>query len=239
MADSYKLGGENKKSLSQMAVRKIVQMINDTNLKPGEKLPSEAELQLMLGVSRAVVREATAALGALGIVESRHGQGTYILDFSSHLIKPSTYYVETDVKTLAEVLQVRTIFEVETARIAAQNRTAKDIERLERINEKIALPENTVDERARYDIEFHMAIAQCTKNEVLYRFLQGLLHILLPGRKEVLRGIDAAMRAKEEHEELLQPIREQDEAKAEAAMRKHLSIALESIRRQAPRGENE
>src|SRR5450830_186299 len=110
-------------SLSQEVVGAISEMISNGAIKPGEKLPTESEIMLTQGVSRTVVREAISRLQAAGLVETRHGIGTFVLEAQKagniH-IDPATI---TTMKDLLALLELRISLETETAGLAAARRT--------------------------------------------------------------------------------------------------------------------
>ena len=67
-----------RRSLSDEIVERIIVLISDKVLKPGERLPSEKDLASQFGVGRTTIREALRSLAVLGIVDGRVGEGTYV-----------------------------------------------------------------------------------------------------------------------------------------------------------------
>ncbi len=70
--------------LSQQIVIQLCQLIRQGQIGPGDRLPPERDLAEQLGVSRASLREALRTLEVAGLVESRHGGGTYVRDVFEH-----------------------------------------------------------------------------------------------------------------------------------------------------------
>src|SRR5437868_6597843 len=115
------------RNLAHELVEGIGARIRDRVLKPGDKLPTEAEIMREWGVSRTVVREALSKLQAAGLVDTRHGVGTFVLEPpapSGFRIDPAE--IETAVDVLA-VLELRISLETESAGLAAMRRTQEQL----------------------------------------------------------------------------------------------------------------
>ena len=135
-------------------------------LRPGDRLPSERDLAQRMGVSRATVREALAALQVAGLVETRQSAGSYVVD-----VPPGApeFALPHDASPSA-LLEARGIFEPAIASLAADaGRTDPEIDRL---LEVMAESENPTDSEQRQrwsdaDREFHLQFAYATGNTVL------------------------------------------------------------------------
>lgn len=101
--------------------------------KVGDRLPSEAELADMYGVNRLTVRVALQKLNALGVVETRSGSGTHVIefDFESYLRMASKFYAQSDM--MKNVTEFRNHMEIECARLACERACDEEIEELERL----------------------------------------------------------------------------------------------------------
>jgi GntR family transcriptional regulator, transcriptional repressor for pyruvate dehydrogenase complex len=73
-------------SVTSHAISQIKQLIMSGEISPGEKLPKESELAMKLGVSRSSLREAVRALTALGVLDARQGDGTYVTSLEPYLL---------------------------------------------------------------------------------------------------------------------------------------------------------
>src|SRR5207244_336191 len=104
----------------------------------GDKLPPERRLAEELGVNRASLREAIKSLEHMGLVKTRQGDGTRVLDFMqtagvelvSHLIPPTSEGGVPNLAVLQDVLDFRRWFGRESARLAAERASADDLKRL-------------------------------------------------------------------------------------------------------------
>src|SRR4051812_25265631 len=150
------------RNLAHELVEGIGARIRDRTLKPGDKLPTEAEIMREWGVSRTVVREALSKLQAAGLVETRHGIGTFVLEppaASGFRIDPAE--IETAVDVLA-VLELRISLESESAGLAAQRRTDEQLAEMRRALDELIHAEPGVSDTVSPDFRFHHLIAVAT-----------------------------------------------------------------------------
>lgn len=151
----------------EIIMNQIKDIVRSGELKRGDKLPSERDLALKLNVSRTSVREAIKALETLGLIESRHGEGNYIRnDFEDILLEPLSIVFMLLGSDNNEILQLRNVIEPEVAKIAAENITDEEIEKIEDIIEKLSTTKDS-KECASLDKEFHYSIAKASKNHLL------------------------------------------------------------------------
>lgn len=138
-------------------------MLSEEAWSPGAKLPSEQELGRQLGVGRSTVREALRVLGHLGLVESRSGLGTYVVDRGmpeGQVEEPLTP------DGLNELYEFRRALEVPAARLAAERRTDSQMKDIHAAWERCrsAVENDSAEEFARLDFGFHLSIVQASQN---------------------------------------------------------------------------
>jgi GntR family transcriptional repressor for pyruvate dehydrogenase complex len=212
--------------LSQQIVAQICQLIRQGLFRPGDRLPPERELSEQLKVSRASLREALRALEISGIVEARHGGGTYVRDFSElDMISPLALVLEASDDVVGDLWESRIIFEPSIAALAALRATSADIDGLAAIVELQAGPFDGVkgNERAiALDREFHGAIARASRNEVALRVVHLLNQLVHGGQQHFITSFERRSRAYIGHREILDAIREREPHQARAAMLRHL-----------------
>jgi len=211
--------------------------IRDGRIAPGEKLPTEAALMTEFGVSRTVVREALSKLQASGLVETRHGIGTFVVGFGDAApfrIAPEQFATLRDV---IAVLELRIGIETEAAALAAQRRTAGNLhdmrEALNALAGAIAAGRDAVGA----DFQFHLEIARATQNSHFADLMTTLGSMIIPRAR--LDAPDAMSperhdylgRVNGEHESIFDAIANQDGDAARAAMRTHLANSRERRRR--------
>jgi len=136
-------------------------------LPPGSRMPPERELAATLKVSRPTVREAIHVLEALGLLEVRHGDGTYVSKnpsaFPPRMLKQM---LESDDMLLLDMLEVRKEFEVRNAELAAEHATEEEVQRLARIMDAIEADVRAGREESQRDIDFHLTVAEASHNRI-------------------------------------------------------------------------
>ena len=207
-------------------VDQLKTLMTKGNLKPGDRLPSERELSERLGVSRASVREALTALEAIGILDIRPGEGTFVQRTTqSSTIEPLAWVLAVESNPVAELMEVRRVLEVEAAGLAAGRATdyqlAKITEALERMQEAAEKRELAVD----YDLMFHFAIAKAAQNTVLLRIMNTVADIMHQTFKASRQQLYDCMATQiiQEHALILQAIKERNPEKARRCMLEHLN----------------
>jgi GntR family transcriptional repressor for pyruvate dehydrogenase complex len=225
------------RNLAHELVEGIGTRIRDRALKPGDKLPTEAEIMREWGVSRTVVREAISKLQAAALVETRHGIGTFVLEpppASGFRIDPAE--IETAVDVLA-VLELRISLETESAGLAAQRRSDEQLTEMRRALDEMAAGEQGTRDTVSPDFRFHHLIAVATGNRYFADIMSHLGATLIPrarinssrlAREDMSQYLRRLAR---EHEEIYDAIARRDPESARAAMRLHLTNSRERLRR--------
>jgi len=165
---------------SDKVVEAIAEKIRIGELKPGDRLPSEREMALQLGVSRPAVREAIAALQFAGLVESRVGDGTYV---TFHITQPLELLLGKAKEVLQksqsplEILTLRRVLEVGAARLAVIRATPEDDQRIQAVWEtkkSLALA-GKYEEYLSIAEQFHLTLAQATHSSAVVEMVASLL----------------------------------------------------------------
>ena len=216
------LDGE-RTPVPQRAVERIKEMIAGGEVGPGQRLPTERELAVQLGVSRSSMREAIRALTTLGVLEARHGAGVYVTALRpADLLETFSVLAEVSQgQTLLEVLQVRRMLEPAATALAAARATEADLEHIGTLLERMGGGEADTfcSETVTADLGFHEAIVASTGNATLAAVNQGLssrtFHARVwAGHREA--GLTAKLR--QDHERIHRALvaRDPDAARAEA-----------------------
>lgn len=211
-------------------VDQIFEAVRSGAIKPGETLPSEHQMAQAFNVSRSSVREALSALKLVGIVESRAGLGTIIRtpDAQTDFLERATHllYLLKEESPL-ELLEARLSVEPHVAALAAKNRTEEDIDRCRSLLETMEQSVAEGKPHLRFDSQFHVTIAEMSQNSVLVDVVRDL-HNRMEGeswRTFKLLSLDQKERMityHADHKEIFTAVKEQDEEKAQAAMRRHI-----------------
>jgi GntR family transcriptional repressor for pyruvate dehydrogenase complex len=227
-------------SVTDEAIEKIKEMIISGELRPGDRLPREADLAQRLGLSRSSLREAVRALSLVRILDVRQGDGTYVTSLDAALLLDALSFVielHHD-RSVLELLEARRLLEGEAAALAAQRIAPAQVAELHALIE--AMPGCAdVEEFVENDLAFHRTIAAAAGNSVLTKLLESLSGRTI--RARIWRGITergAIDRTVAEHEAICDAIERGSPELARAWMGVHLA-SVEAWLRQAvepPRG---
>ncbi|MFP5213273.1 MAG: FadR/GntR family transcriptional regulator, partial [Acidobacteriota bacterium] len=207
-------------------------------LKPGEKLMAERDLAARLGVSRPTVREAINKLVAIGLLEHRQGQGTFVASPGGGEVKnPLTNYMDGYEPDLVELLEVRLGLECNAVALAARRVTDEDILALEKsLHEMIAAME-AGDTGSSADVTFHMAIAFATKNVVQIHMMKHFYDLLFYGIRQNLEHLyvnpENLKIVLRQHTAILDALRARDPEAAYEAMKQHISFVIDFFQKQS------
>jgi GntR family transcriptional repressor for pyruvate dehydrogenase complex len=224
------------RNLAQGVVAYISEAIQSGSLHPGDKLPTESEIMRIQGVSRTVVREAMSHLQAAGLVETRHGIGTFVLEpaASSALgLDPATVVTMRDVLA---ILELRISLETEAAALAASRRTGAQLQQLRETLDGFLAAARSGQETVAWDMQFHLTIAKASSNRYFHDILSHLGTNIIPRARinsAKLTQDDPSNymdRVSREHEDIFNAIFRQDPESARAAMRTHLGNSRERLR---------
>ena len=168
------VGGPPHKPQSRLdfVLDHIKRQIADGSLRAGDQLPPENELARSLGLSRTPVREAIKALAAVGVLDVRHGHGTFVCDGAqASLGQLLLFELYLKNSTPQKLMEVRRIFERSCAELAAQRRTEEDLAEMRRCIERLrplakAQPPD-LDATVEADLAFHRAIYKASGNELV------------------------------------------------------------------------
>lgn len=224
------------RSLAEEVVAVLIQQIGDGQFQPGDKLPTESAIMQAQGVSRTVVREAISRLQAGGYVETRHGIGTFVLERVAAVlpIDPATI---TTLKDVLAVLELRISLEVEAAGLAAQRRSAEQLQQMWDLLETMRAGVEQPDSAVSADLELHLLIARSTGNRYFSDIMGYLGAVLIPRTRlnSAYLAHDDQQRYQQrldaEHEAIVKSIEAGDAEAACSAMRLHLSNSRERLRR--------
>lgn len=225
------------RTLALEVVEVLGDRIRDGRLAVGDKLPTEAAIMAEFEVSRTVVREAISKLQAAGLVQTRHGIGTFVLGLGD---TPGFRIAAEQLGTLRDViavLELRIGIETEAAALAAQRRTEANLRAMRQALDAVAQAVEAGRDAVAADFQFHLEIARATQNDHFAELMASLGSTIIPrarlqpadapdeARRQYLRRVNG------EHESILDAITAQDPDAARAAMRTHLANSRERRRR--------
>jgi GntR family transcriptional regulator, transcriptional repressor for pyruvate dehydrogenase complex len=220
---------ERSRSLSARAADRIIDRILELDLRPGDRLPSERVLGLELGASRTVVREAVRSLIGRGIVQARHGRGLFVAAPTGSATRASVnLLLKGDVEVRYDKVRViRDMLEVDAAGRAAKSASPEDLAAMERAlaRQARAAAQQDIANAARADVDFHLALAAATQNELFPFLLEAMGDVMMAIRVTTMQVPGDLEEGVESHAKILAAVRAGNPARARGAMRAHLAYS--------------
>jgi GntR family transcriptional repressor for pyruvate dehydrogenase complex len=217
---------------AEKVVAHVRQLIERGGLKPGDRLPAERELAVHIGVSRPSVRAGLRALAAMGVVQSRHGAGTFIRGGPPMLgSEPLSFLAALHGFTPTEMFEARRVLEVGVAGLAAERATG---DQLATIAEEITGMYASMDDQQAFlvhDIRFHRAVAASSGNPILASLVEMVSALFYEHRRQTAgRAHGPELKeAADLHRTIYQALRAHDPDRARAAMDRHLRTSRERL----------
>lgn len=222
-------------SLSDRLAQRLVAQIESGQLHPGERLPTEAQLTQLHGVSRSVVREAVHRVKSRGLLVSRQGSGVFVAATPPHKALEFNPAVLGSVPDLLQVIEVRRVMEGEIAALAAERASRAQITALRRALAAIDAASARGDDGVAEDMAFHLAIAEASGNPQ-FRLLLGFLGQYLRDGMRITRAnearrVDFMEAVRSEHHAVVDAIAARDPRAARRAANLHMDRGLLRLER--------
>ncbi len=220
-------------SLVQTAMNAVTSYIRDQRLRVGDTLPGEAHFAELLGVSRAVMREAFGALAALRLIDVGNGRKPRVGALDGAVIATSLdHAVSTAQITVSEIWDVRRTIEMRTAALAATSRTDEEAERIMALAQAMADDRDDHPKRTRHDIDFHNAIARASHNVLFIQIVASfapLMEVAVPAAWSTRTAKKQQQLMLDRHMTVARAIKERDADAASAGMSAHFDSAIGDI----------
>jgi len=209
--------------LYQDVVGQLVEHIRSGRIRPGERFPSERELERQMGVSRGILREAFRVLEVRGIIESRPGGGRFLrqLDGQS-LFDLEAGFVRLEKAVLLDICEARQIIEVRAAQLAAERGKDEEISHIGRVINDFFSTQFDLGEQMDRDLDFHVAVARSTGNLVIWELVRVLVGILREHRQQMHLPREEWATMCRQHCHIYEAIRGRDGPEAARRMAEHL-----------------
>jgi len=219
-----------RRKLSDEIQDRLLDLIKNGDMKPGEVLPSERELMVRYEVGRPAIREAMQNLQRMGLISIKHGGRPRVAEPSLDMLvgqmsEAMRHILKHSTSTMAHLKEARVTFEVQMARIAAEKRTDSSLTQMRR---RLAQQDEFKDNPARFmalDGEFHQAIAATSDNPIFESLSFALFGWLAEFHSEQVRKPGLENLTLSEHAEILRAIETGEPDAAGNAMRDHLNRA--------------
>lgn len=206
------------RAVSDAISERILKLISSGALQPGDPLPPQRKLAGQLGVSLSSLREALHALAAVGVIDVKHGLGTFVCAHATDpLVRQLDWAVLLQSEETRELMEARRVLDVSVARLAAERATEAQITYLTELFEGMlecwrARDVACLEEQ---DIQLHLAVARAASNSLLSH----LAHTLYAAVDPFIRVVPHTRAGLENHRRVLDAIAAHDPEKAEEAMR--------------------
>ncbi len=213
----------------------LLQEIVTEKIKVGERLVSERDLAVQLGISRITLREALRALCNAGFLETRRGGGTYVISAKD---KMTSYVTQVAQATnIFEVLQVRAIIEPEAARLAAKKATQADLDYIKKckenrekiIEEQLTSDVDEIDSLHDADTDFHRSLVLASHNTILLGFFDSIKGYYAEHQQHASTKIDMFLHSTKFHNKIYEAVLNRHPEEAAKTMKSHISHIEKTI----------
>jgi GntR family transcriptional repressor for pyruvate dehydrogenase complex len=224
----YKAG-----STAEVVLGEIRQMMESGELRPGDRLPAERDLAKRFKMSRASLRAALHSVAGMGLLQFRHGSGTYIKDGPPVLNEgPLSLLASLHGFTDDEMFEARRHLEVGVAALAAERASAAD---LAKMHTEIAGMASSLHHPQQYlvhDMSFHRMVANASNNPILVALVELIATTLYRQRRQTVAGALDLAPSLAMHRRIYRAIAAGDPARARDAMNRHLEQTQRARRRE-------
>lgn len=207
-------------------VHHVRQLLERKELSPGDRLPAERSLAQHTGVSRSSVRIGLRALSAMGVIQSRHGSGTFITDGPPALeSEPLQFLAALHGVNRVPMFEARRLLEVGVAGLAAQRATSNDLVAM--AEEVTSMFASLEDPQAFlvHDIRFHRAVATASGNPILASLVEMVSGLFYESRKANVHRARDLRESAEMHRRIYHAVRAHNAVDARAIMDQHLALS--------------
>lgn len=233
---------ERRSSTSEKVVTQLREMIHRGELRPGDRLPPERDLAKLLGVSRPTLRAAIRSLAAVGVLQSKQGAGTFVVESDGPPAldsAPLRMMASLHGFTNSEMFEARRSLEMVIAALAAERATG---EQMASMAEEIAGMFASLDDPEQFlvhDMRFHQMVAASSGNRIMTALMNMVATVLFDVRRKTVNRARDLKESAEMHRQIYRAIRDRNSDAARNAMRDHLMLAQraqESEEKESDRG---
>lgn len=225
--------GEHRLS-DQVAETILSQITIEKRFQPGDQLPNENIFSEELGVSRTTLREAFRILAAKNVVEIRRGKGTFVKESFHEETLDTLSPLCTIPVTLADLYEMRLIFEPEAAYFATLRASEGEMLRILELGEKIEQKRQCGDSTTDAELIFHKAIAKATHNEFLYQLVPVIQEAIQKGIVLAQQEQTNLSLAVDAHQTILHFMQNRNADGAKYAMKIHILHVMEQLNLHKP-----
>jgi len=222
-----------KISISESVLKRIVELIKNGDLKPGDKLPSIQLFSQKLQVGASSVREALKQLQVMGIIAIKQGEGTFVKEkvgvdsLSSYI----GYLLDLKKPDILYLVEARKIIERGTVALAAERASEDEINKLDNIIQRMKEIIDNPKEFAIENVNFHLTVAEASKNPILTIIFNSVYDLFIKEQQVVAKMLNLKSESIESHINIWTAIKNHNINKAIKEMEKHLNHVQKAILR--------
>jgi GntR family transcriptional repressor for pyruvate dehydrogenase complex len=214
---------------TERVVAQIRDLIERGELRPGDRLPSERKVADRLGISRPSVRSGLRNLSAMGVLQSRHGSGTFMSSGPPAESQLLSLLAALHGFSPDAMFEARRMLEIGLAGLAAERATD---EHLAMMADQVAEMYASLDDPKRYlahDVQFHRAVALASGNPIVATLMDMVTAALYEGRVQTVERATDLTESAGMHRKIYQAISARKPDEAREAMRRHLELAQKAF----------
>lgn len=226
--------------VADAVVERILLLIREGRLKPGDRLPTENELITVLGVGRSSIREAKRALAAMRLIESTPGRGSFVREIDpGSILSPDVAHLLLADETSVALQEARELLEPSVAALVAEKARAPDLAGIKASLEE--MKRAVTEGKSTYDagMAFHFAIVQASCNPVIINLYQPIMQLLIKYQRPLYERYADRQEEIRQHSQIYAAIEQRNARRARDAMGDHLKYVRRvtaTMRREAREG---
>jgi DNA-binding FadR family transcriptional regulator len=196
----------------------------------GDQLPPERQLAVAFGTARSTIRKALDQLEIKGLVVRRVGAGTFV-NYQGPILDSMTDV--TDLISPLQLIEARLAIEPELTRLAALHASTRDLDHMGQVLDQLESAADDQDRFTRLDTDFHLGIARCSRNPLLFRLYQQINTVRARAQWERMKEIILS-RAKmelynQQHRAIFSALRQREAQAAAELISRHLDTARQDL----------
>lgn len=219
-----------KRNVVEAVYGQMKALILNGDWKPDSRIPSENELGKLFNVSRNTVRSAIQKLKTMGIVSTNQGQGTFVCrSVVQNMVDGFMPAFLLSKEEILEILEFRKVIEVESVSLAALRADEEDMARLKKSLDRMLESGNDYKEYSRADFQFHLNIAQASKNSIFHKAMIKLEDVLYRHFEEMNRELGPQLSI-ENHRRIYEAVSKRDPQLAGFLMRENIELSMNKLK---------
>lgn len=227
----------NNKSIVDQITTRITNAIINGELLPGQRIPTETELCESMQVGRNSVREAIKALVAMGVLNIRRAEGTFVAEgFSDRMLDPMVYGLILEGGNSTAMIELRRLFDIGILKLAIEKSNEEDINKMKKAMSelrKVMEKPSDKDEIQDADIRFHKTLESAVHNPLVEKISVVIERLSRPTRVRAVENFiqkDELNEMLQMHEQMLKVVLEKDETAVSEVIDNHYKYWKDELR---------